>query len=773
MLRKKVLGVGASSATILVQDTAANGELRVLKRINVSLWKPADVMETHEMYKALLTAQISSMVELHTVMLQGSFLNTVTTYYARGDLEAYLEDGPKSPFDEATVLRWLLAIARAVQQVQHLKDGCFYGLSLNRIFFADDAPGIRVGLPMPRSSYFKWLSDREALGVAVEREYPPEVVHEQRYVAKVSDVWHLGLVAMKMLSAHTSYFSRSTELRSVIADMMEPSPGRRLTIAEVVRDLTELIDGRSVPRLPNTLVGPTSTMRFTAPMACGVTAQATAPSTDSSTADEANGKNGNNVSYEFPAHHETAHTPNTIVRGARARLPPDWHRRAMEQVEELQRLNASSPGRSRGCSPLSRQSRSFSTGTGLSRPHSVRNTAATPPTSRMVKTPSRSAERNPRDSFDSAAKGRRTATDMVQDLLKEQEEEHRRREAFLQVQKEKRWKQQEKERQALNVHQNHADKMKKIRSKLDDETKHDIRKHIKHWREQRALSADESITVSKGGGVSVFVPKHGPPPAVAVAGTKKQERELATTASLDSEEPKAIVFIPLCNLSRRPASVPVGSRSSPPRVCPSRCAAVYLKSGVSPSTPRTRAKLVSTPPAMGLARRSNEILSISSPSLTNCESLSFPPGNEMVGTPPQLLSSAGLFDSPLARRGGEVDQCASTNGGGPREGSVLPSLEVSVTNLKDALGTLLANHHRYVEVMDVVNAFVMRSEADRCNPRLNVVFMSTLRSLLNDEQRFLAAAPLCAQLMALQSLLKGPALVKKRDSRASGKNAQR
>ncbi|RNF10704.1 putative serine/threonine protein kinase [Trypanosoma rangeli] len=767
MLRKKVLGIGASSATILVQDTVSNGELRVLKRINVSSWKPSDVTETHETYKALLNAQVVYMAKLHMVMLQGSFLNTVTTYYARGDLEAYIEDGSRNPFDEATTVRWLLVIARVVEQVHQLRGGCFYGLSLDRIFFADDALEVRVGLPMPRLLYFKWLSDREALGAAVEREYPPEAVNEHRYEANVSDVWHLGLVGMKLLSAHTSYFSRSTKLRSIITSMMEPSAQRRLTLAEVVWELTKLVGGDNVPQLPEALVGPTSPRHFTAAVSCGMTAQATAPSTDNSTADEANEKNGNNFSYELPAQCEVLRTPNTTARGARARLHSNWHRRAMEQFEELQRLNASSPGRSGACSPTLRRSRSLSSGAGTPCLRSSRNTAATPPASRMLKTPARFTERNSRDSFDNAATRSRTATDMVQNMLREQEKEQQRREALRQEQKARRWKQQEKDREALNVHQNHLDNMKKIRSNLDKETKHDIRRHIKNWKKQRALLPNGNVIVNKEDGVAVFAPKHRPPPALEVSLTKDHEKDLAAITTLDSERSKRIVPISTFTSSRRPASVPVGSHLSPPRVVPSRCAAIYHESGVGPRTPKTRAMLVSTPPPLSSALTSNDAFSTTSPKTTNHGSLIFPTGKELVGRSPVSLSSADLFDFPLAQRSNEVVQYSPRSNGRAREGSLLSSLDASVTNLKNSLAKLLANHDRYVEVIDVVNAFVVRPEADRCNPNLNVAFMNTLRNLLDNEQQFLAAAPLCAQLMALQGFLKRPTLVKKRDSRAS------
>lgn len=42
-VRKKVLGVGAESTTLLVQDNEANGELRVVRRVNVAKWKQEEL----------------------------------------------------------------------------------------------------------------------------------------------------------------------------------------------------------------------------------------------------------------------------------------------------------------------------------------------------------------------------------------------------------------------------------------------------------------------------------------------------------------------------------------------------------------------------------------------------------------------------------------------------------------------------------------------------------------------------------------------------------
>ena len=51
MIRKKVLSIGNNSATLLVQDTEANGALRVLRRVSVAGWSNEDVKMVEESYE--------------------------------------------------------------------------------------------------------------------------------------------------------------------------------------------------------------------------------------------------------------------------------------------------------------------------------------------------------------------------------------------------------------------------------------------------------------------------------------------------------------------------------------------------------------------------------------------------------------------------------------------------------------------------------------------------------------------------------------------------
>ncbi|PWV07578.1 hypothetical protein C3747_100g73 [Trypanosoma cruzi] len=122
--------------------------------------------------------------------------------------------------------------------------------------------------------------------------------------------------------------------------------------------------------------------------------------------------------------------------------------------------------------------------------------------------------------------------------------------------------------------------------------------------------------------------------------------------------------------------------------------------------------------------------------------------------PPPLLDPESILDTSVARETEEVDPFSSSNSGPRDEKSLFFSLNGSIKALNESLSSLLANHHKHREVIVAMDKFLMRSEAERCNPRLNAVFMSTLRGILNDEQLFLAAAPLFVQLMALRGLLK-------------------
>ncbi|ORC87112.1 putative serine/threonine protein kinase [Trypanosoma theileri] len=801
MIRKKVLGVGVTSATMLVEDTENGNRLCVLKRINVSTWGTKDVTEAHEMYKLLSQSNIRDMVELNKVLLQNSFLSFVTSYCPGGNLEEYLEERLTTPLDEKIVVRWLLVMAMVLKRVQSLSDISYYGLELKHIFLSTNGRDISVGLPIPRMSYFTRLSDRESNHVSLELEYPPEVTKEQKYHMGPSDVWHLGLIGMKLLTAHANFTQRSNELRRCISIMMESRLDKRPRIHEVVRMLSallgddeELMHGRHDP------LSSFSSNQFVTPISLETATRTTAIGTDDSNSDE---KNRGMEPEETHPHDEV------LRNGGRHRLPPSWHRRAMERFEELQRLNASpirgkSRNASRNASPSNNGRRLGSTssekqtsqllpqtptqGNAHGRTSSVSSPVAGKGMDRRRLRSSGGSNSN------GSPAGGGTAISITQQMMNEQMEQQRKREMLKQDYDEKRWKQMEKERLAQDAHRNHMDKMKNIRTKRGEETKNDIRKYIKQWKEQRKSSTDEHVVVSEQNGVSVFAPKTAPtqqdepqqqqkqvgsssprppPPSQPTKQPQQRPQEVFTPKRVTKNNAgvvgmeRAITRIdtqPVVAQRRAEAinQPPLRPLTAPPRVQtpppmgPTRCASVFIERGISPDVPSTRAHFAETVPPPGtcfsLPKAVSNMFSVRS-SVSNSMSISNGGNSAPLNMAQPILATPSSSDFSLSR---SIDVEQSRNkaslGGKRTDVALLSTLEMSKTCLRNSLMKLLVNRKVYMEAMDVVSAFVLLSEAERHNPRFNVVFMNTLREVLGNEQLFAAAGPMCAQLVALQGL---------------------
>ncbi|KAH9600344.1 Protein kinase domain [Trypanosoma melophagium] len=836
MIRKKVLGVGVTSATMLVEDTENGGVLRVLKRINVSTWNTKDVTEAHEMYKLLSHLNIRCMVDLSTVLLQNSFLSLVTSYNTGGNMEEYLEEKITTPLEESTVVRWLLIMARVVEHVQKQSKICFYGLDLRHIFLSDNARDISVGLPIPRVSYFRRLSDRESNKVSLELEYPPEVTREQQYHMGASDVWHLGLIGMKLLTANSSFTNRSREIRKSITAMMDANIEKRPSVHEVVRMLAQLI-GEGNEELPQQRQDPHhsfSSTQFVSPISLETITRTPIAGTDDSNSDERNrpgeqGETQGNVG---------------VLRSARHRLPQSWHRRAMEQFEELQRLNASPlRGKSRGTSPSAGIRLGSTSAEGRSSQLYNRHTTSTSLQQASERTSSISSPVGGRG-FDRRRRFRYStnsntntntntttnnnnssvggnivssaATSMAQQILNQEMEQQRRREMLRHDYDEKRWKQMEQERMAQDAHRQHMDKLKNIRSKRGEETKSDIRKYIKQWKEQRKSSTDEKVIVSEQNGISVFVPKavpvqklsatlsssSQPPTTTPTTPTTPRKRQFQFQFQQQQQQSqKQTVVTPKNNKNnnnnnnnsnnskynkdknsnpvepekcvntntdtlgiigptRTGALTPPPLRpltapprtQTPPPFTPKRYASVFIEQGVSPDVPSTRARLAETVPAPGIRCPASNATPKMFSVHSNSNKVSM--NNGVTFDIPQTLAMTPNSSDMSISRVPEVEQNKGKASTSGKHGDVilLSTLEIAKSSLHNSLMKLLANRKLYLETMDVVSAFVLLSEAERHQPQFNVVFMRTLREVIGNEQLFAAAGPMCAQLVALQGL---------------------
>ncbi|CUG94342.1 Hypothetical protein, putative, partial [Bodo saltans] len=287
MLRKKVLSVSPTKATLLVEESAT-GHLKVLRRVNTSSWSATEIEEAQRLYGVLAQSPIPVLVETDNVVFQSAYLNVVTPHFSKGELASFVRASPQQPPSDAQIARWVHVIALGVQSVHRL--GFVHGaLKLSKVYLTDDrgAAGIVLGSPLPLPLYREALDnarqhaggsvngsgenhrhfyndDERSSGAAqqqqqhhggqgstsmysnistnsLELNYPPEVLHsaanrELRYTTQ-SDVWHLGAMLMTLSAAHGQLQRRSEVLHSLINDMCDDDPDRRVTIADVIRRL--------------------------------------------------------------------------------------------------------------------------------------------------------------------------------------------------------------------------------------------------------------------------------------------------------------------------------------------------------------------------------------------------------------------------------------------------------------------------------------------------------------------------------------------------------
>jgi serine/threonine protein kinase len=317
MLRKKVLSVSPTKATLLVEESAT-GHLKVLRRVNTSSWSAAEVEEAQRLYGVLAQTPIPVLVETDNVVFQSAYLNVVTPHFAKGELASHVRASPQQPPTDAQIARWIHVIALGIQSVHRL--GFVHGaLKLTKVYLTDDrgAAGIVLGSPLPLPLYREALDNARAhaggggMGSAdgqhhsqrhfynddenrgggalhhgasggvssstslhsnisinsLELNYPPEVLHsaanrELHYTAQ-SDVWHLGAMLMALAAAHGQLQHRSSELHSLVNDMCDDVPDRRVTLPEIIRRLVA-VQSAGAPRLVST-AAPTTTTTIEAP----------------------------------------------------------------------------------------------------------------------------------------------------------------------------------------------------------------------------------------------------------------------------------------------------------------------------------------------------------------------------------------------------------------------------------------------------------------------------------------------------------------------------
>lgn len=414
MIRKRVLGVGVNSATLLVQDADDGNALRVLRRLNVSDWPKEDIDATVKLYETMKrkSSSMPHVVHIYTVLLQNTFLNIVMGFCEGGDLADYLQNNKRS-FPEMTVFRWLLVLAQALKELQTKSDACFYGLALDHVFIdafsgeeGNSIPArLRMGLPVSKRTYFTILDEKQRSGVALDAEYPPEVLKDRQYHPVLSDIWHLGKTGDQLLSmAKIPSSSRSPGAQRLLEKMLTRRVDNRPSIDQVITAMSVLakLESNEPPVRPPSATsghghGATRTPADAASLPSARDVAAIRPRRRvSSTADwmmppesensEANPgiiverlagsqtreasvdrKTSSNMNSSHNTHNNN-HSDSAALTTPRPtgsnRATPQisprhgnrvdsarsssWHRGAMERMEELERLNTNSPKTGRG-----------------------------------------------------------------------------------------------------------------------------------------------------------------------------------------------------------------------------------------------------------------------------------------------------------------------------------------------------------------------------------------------------------------------------------------
>ncbi|KAG8343666.1 putative serine/threonine protein kinase [Trypanosoma vivax] len=790
MIQKKVLNMGAECTTILVKDMEAGGSLRVVKKINVSSWKEADIVHAHEVYAAIAESRTAGMLGLKTVTLQGSLMTLVSTFCSGEELRVFIEESVCGPLDEVRVLRWLLCVAKVVQQVHQFPVGnggaCFYGLTPERLFVIDGGREICVGLPIPRALYFKILAEREARGVVLQREYPPEVLRGQLHYTQASDIWQLGYLSMYLLCVNASFTNRSAGVRALTSAMLNPLMRKRPPIEEVVSRLVELIADTSV-------TGVGTSRGTSSPLSSGgvLTPRRSAPEErihtesldEQDTATSAASKSLDPYDCD-----------DTRRRHWRNRLPSSWHTKAMKQFEELQKMKTS-PMRSRSRPPSS----------------SVLQETASQPVYRHVKIPENTTEipwtefgqrsPSPKELSDNSpsclgrlslmtttttaisSRPSRSLTADLEQLNAIHAQGHggngvlKRRQARLP--------------EACMARADQRSEPRETRQKSYESERDKIRKHIKRWKEQSNFTRDDTVLYSEQDGVTIFLPKNGPPPPTSTPSTPPPGTPTAesviTTTLLSSPPPRheqtqgpeqyiaglrnelscpsmGAAVEPREEEGRRVKSLGSVSTSgqqlqaphifnTPPSTTPKRTATTYRQRGISPNVPKTRARL------------NNPNLSDNTPtSRTTLESSSNVSGGTVTVvarrngsdfSPVSSILEAGAVGRtfPPSQSNGQenVHQAAAAQGA---NFTSLQFLERTIGDLAISIRRVVPAQKVYNEVMDVVEVFARRSDSERANPRFNAVFVKTVRDLFIDEDALLSVVPLCAQLVPLKVLLR-------------------
>ena len=242
MQRKKVLSIGASSATMLVQDTTAN-ELRVLIRFNVSGWEEEDSQCAADLYRVVHRAQQPDSVlgrctlPIYSIAVQNAFINVVCCYAPRGSLHAFLLSA-LCALPPSQCVSWALDIAQGLLAV-HALGFPHCHITSGNVFLQEDGH-VRLGLPKPKKIFLaKYESDKSAKDSDPEfaERYPPELLNNNIFLDAASDTWALGRLFQEMCGTAT----KDSRVFSVGCALCVEDADQRIGVQKAIELLEQVV----------------------------------------------------------------------------------------------------------------------------------------------------------------------------------------------------------------------------------------------------------------------------------------------------------------------------------------------------------------------------------------------------------------------------------------------------------------------------------------------------------------------------------------------------
>ncbi|GET90089.1 hypothetical protein, conserved [Leishmania tarentolae] len=431
----------------------------------------------------------------------------------------------------------------------------------------------------------------------------------------------------------------------------------------------------------------------------------------------------------------SACTPHADYPGRLVHATEDnWHRRAGEKFEMLQRMNASPPKQHAfirgGETPQG-------TLRGEHGHHRLRGS-----TSNLLNTKSPSPRRNSRGGFIDHN------TRVLDEIFAEQGEMLRKAGIWH----------PSPQRRVDDAQPSQRENVRQLRLETAARQQ-EMRKHFTEWQRQnnQRLTDADNVEVIDQDGIVIVAPR--PAPAhellpVTTAAPAAENKEINTDVE-PMKRRSQFMEDAQNEASRRQAPLPA---SPPPQSSTSRLSTPRTK---TPTDGRTRAATANAYPTR---RNGNRPRSSHTPLSTQEVHSARGAGFSGLPPPPNSVQPCHLRSNdssgPITNTSNDSDEDPAHNTNGDNrsmcksatDAGTFSTVAWTIDGIRSTLRTLLRNRNLYSETMQEVALFIGQPEEARLEERANAIFMKRLRKLFHDDELFFGVVPLCAQLAALEGL---------------------